>query len=988
MAEPERKFEEIEPDIRPHFDVIAGGGKKSPRKSNLEAVKKQESNPGIPKTNESLSNQEEKGSNVVQGPWKNKVSGAAKSTVKPSGRLAIAKKKGPLTAIILTLAGGGLGITALLSPSLLIVQVKEIMVNKFNTQLSSMDIRTNKLLAKKTLSGGCGSVLTIACKYSTMSKKQIEKFEKAGIKVKYTEKNLFGRAKPTSFEFGNEKILAKDFNKTLRKKPEFRVAVKKAYNPKFAGFADSLWNKAAAKLGVTKTKTKITGDTDAERLKSVQEQTKNPQSMESASKKVKAGVDEDPKTKKPYTQEGADAFNKAAREAGEEIDSFGKAAAKTGSKGIKVAPEILAGVTTAANSLKVTGWVDNACVAYNAIRAVGFAAKTVRAVQLARYAMIFLNVADQIKAGEAKTEDVAYLGKILTTEVAATATTMKLGSATSSFGYRYAAYGDTKGMTSLSSQFLAGGGLTGDLIRVTSLINQVTGGNAKRVCGTLNNPFVAAGSLVAGIGLMLIPGVNVAIGAKNIAQMAAGAALITATFFLPGLLQDIVAGVLVDKDTVGEAAGEAITSGSSGIMSTAANTGGNAPLTPPQAVAYTNMSNDIAAQYAEEERLTHSPFDASNSNTFIGKIVGQLIPYAANMSSLSGTFSSISSMVTGSFASLTPKTAYAASTDDYKMCQDYDYRDLNLATDPYCNVMYGIPPDALNADPITVANALQGQIDPESGDPIAGSKYATFVENCIDRKRPLGDSGADSTESDGKECLFGKKFEGTSNDNYYIHYIDQRVQAGLDGEEVASSQSVDDTDTNPPSGTEQPTGTVKSGKGWTLKPGYDYSNVACAVGTKDNGIYTHPLHKFKIRLCKSQFDDSFSAAKGSGRYGVASILSQNVVNMLKEAKDDGLNIRGTGFRSYEEQQSLWAPCASYGCNGMVAQPGNSNHERGIALDVRVNGQLICYGGSSKADCAGESGEQVRIFNWLVQHGPSLGLYKLSIEAWHFSANGG
>jgi hypothetical protein len=171
------------------------------------------------------------------------------------------------------------------------------------------------------------------------------------------------------------------------------------------------------------------------------------------------------------------------------------------------------------------------------------------------------------------------------------------------------------------------------------------------------------------------------------------------------------------------------------------------------------------------------------------------------MSSLTGVFSSIASITTGSFASLTAPTTNAASTDDYTMCQDYDYKAMGIATDPYCNVTYGIPPDALNADPVTVAQDLisKGQIDDTTGDPIDGSNYAKFVDECINRdiSKPLGKDGA----GDGKGCIFGNSYpddNGVPNNNYYIHFIDQRVQTGLDGEDVAQTAPTTPTPTPTP----------------------------------------------------------------------------------------------------------------------------------------------------------------------------------------------
>ena len=730
----------------------------------------------------------------------------------PSGKkpkFSFFKKKGPFIGIGITIVGGGIGIMALTSPSLLIVQFKETMANKFNTQLGSMDVRNTKMLILKMglTKGLCNSVASLGCKYSTMSKKQIANFEKGGIKVNYENKSLLGRAKPTSIEFDGKTIKpGKELNNLIKSDIKFRSALKRAFNPTYAGFADKIAKIAFAKLGISKKPTDIDGKTDEERVKKIQDRTKNAAVSDAATfEEIKP---DDDNYKKPdgstYSKAEADAINAERKAATEVANDLADAASSASSKGTKIASRVLGGVVGLANALKITGWMDNACTVYGSIKALGYAAKTIRALQLARYAMIFLNVADQIKAGTAKAEDVSYLGKILTTEVAASATSVKLGTATNSFGYRFAAYGERGKMSSTASQFMAGGGLTGKLIGLTSMINSVLKGSPNATCKTLKNPFVSAASFIGGLALFLIPGVNIAVGVKDAIQAAAGVAFSIAMAYLPALLQDVVAGVLIDRDTVGEAAGEAITSGSSGMMGTTAQTGGNAPLTPSQAVAYSKLNNNIAEQYAEEDRLAYSPLDALNSNTFMGKIVSQLIPYASNMSSLSGVVGSVTSFTTSSFASLTTQVTKAASIDDYTMCQDFEYRDLGLATDPYCNVTFGIPPADLEADPIDVANSLiaSGDINPETGEPI-GDKYPLFITNCIDRVRPLGDVGADFNLSSGAECLINNE-----NKNFYVHYIDQRVQAGQDDESSTSSDST--TDPKPSDLTPVPTPPILS----------------------------------------------------------------------------------------------------------------------------------------------------------------------------------
>jgi len=713
------------------------------------------------------------------GEWQNNVSGSKPSTI--GGKFNGLKKKGPLTTIILTLVGGGLGIGGLLSPGLLIIQLKEVMVNKFNSQLSSMDIRTNKILTSKTTGGiSCGKIINIGCKYSSMSEKQIANFEKAGITVESESKTILGRTKPKSFKFNGETIKASEFASKLESSAEFRSAVKVGYNPKFAGFADSFWGKAAQKLGITKAKANIDTSSEQKALKSIQEDTKTKSTVqESEVQPIKEGETKPDGSTFTAAEEAA---NKTAVAAGEVEGGLAEDAAKIAEKATKTGSVALEGVEVAGSALKITGLTDAACTAYGAIQGLGYAAKSIRALQLAKYAMIFLNVADQIKAGVAKPEDVSYLGTVLTTEVKETKKT-----ATDSFGYKYAAYGEAGKMPTSATQYLAGGGLAGSLIGITGVIDKNLPAN-KKVCGVLKNPFVAGASLVVGIGLFFVPGANVAIGAWDIAKGVGIAALTIATAYIPAALGDIVAGVLVDKTTVGESAGDAITSGASGMMGTTANTRGNAPLTPDQAIAYNNLSNTIAAQYAEEDRLALSPFDITNSNTFMGSIVAKLIPYASKVSSLSGAFSSLASLTSGSISSIAGQVKASDGGYDYKGCQDFDYRELGLATDPYCNVVYGIAPDALETSPLKINTALSGEIDPVSGDPLPDSAYETFVADCINRNRPLGDVGEDPNGSNGSECIFGAEvtISGSTqkkNNNYYVHYIDQGIEKGMSGDD-------------------------------------------------------------------------------------------------------------------------------------------------------------------------------------------------------------
>lgn len=790
---------DIEPDIRPDLHVIKGGGQTTPDRANLKDLSDKESNPDGPTDDKSVEDQENEGGKASSS-WKDKTTpersytdaNGKKHSVQAKGKFAFLKKKGPLALILTAVAGGGGMMSMLFSPGLLIIQLKEVMVDKFNSQLTSMDIRTKKVLKSKTFSstGVCGTVISINCKFHSMSDRQIKRLTKAGFTIEPdTTTSILGRKKVKSITYDGVKYSdAGKFSKQISTDVNLRSSLKKAYNPLFAGFADKVWNKTLFKIKLTEDGIKITGANDDEKSKSLRDDiNKKPTSDvdevklpdESDTSKYPDGVD-DPNYKadmedynsKKALQESLDDITKQADDVASEVAEGGsKAAAKA-----------------AAAAVKVTGFIDNACMAYTTIRAVGFAAKVVRAAQLAKFAFMFLKIADQIKAdGSPEPEDVAYLGKILTTDIVRTVGTQKVLkslSATDSFGYRYAAYGDKKGgMSDSAVMFLAGGGLTGTLINVTSAINNVLGGSPDSVCKVNNNIGVqlgvAAGSLVLAF---FTGGISISTGAviSGLSNAAIGLALA----MLPALLQDIIAGTLIDKNTVGELAGDAITSGASGVQGTSASFT-NAPLTVPQAEAYQELSNKIAVEYAEEERLAYSPFDISNKNTFLGSIRFAILPYLTDTSSVFSSIQSIASMATNSF-SIANKVS-AASKDSYDFdsyCTDSDYNHLNIATDPYCNIAYGIPTDVIDTDIDTVLAKMVGQVD-DDGITISGSNYEKFQKDCINRVNPIGYTGQNFEEPNGEECIIGSaenlKPEFADYKYYYLYLIDSRVEAGMDG---------------------------------------------------------------------------------------------------------------------------------------------------------------------------------------------------------------
>jgi hypothetical protein len=706
---------------------------------------------------------------------------------------AILKKRGPIGLIVAIGLGGGLVGTLLFSPGILLVQMKEMLVDRFNYQLAAMETRSdlimNRKISSQMTSGVCTNIASIRCKFSTISEKQAARFKAAGIEIEDGSQKFGNRIKPGNLRWNDEVISAKDFRAKFNSDPNFRAAMRKVYNPRFAGFADQVWAKVAAKIGITKARALPDGD-DAAKAQAIQDQAKNGTTISSI---PDDGID-CPTGNGPCTRDGtalseaeSDAARAAKAAAAEGLEQAGEAAAREAADSIAEVSEVAGDVTSAsvnsiANFLKITGGADMACQAYTAVRGLGYAAKTVRALQLARYAMVFLNTADQIKEGTAKPEDVAYLGGILTSVAYDVKSGAQRKAAMDSFGMQYATYGTMGGYNnSYISQFMAGGGLTGDLISITSWIDAQLGGTPRTSCAFLANGWVQLGSAGVGILLLLIPGVNVVIGAADVAKAGLSVAVSVALAVLPGLLKDIVAGT-VTEGLVGEDAGNAVASGSSTMMSQLSGARGGAPLTVEQAVAYQGVQDQVIAQYAEEEQATLSPLDPTSRNTFMGSIISQLIPYSGAASSGATALSTIPKFLSSSFASLIPTTA-AQTTEEletaFTSCTDPDSADyLKIATDPFCNPVFGIPTEYLSRDPISVAEDLinSNQIT-EEGAVVSGSAYEIFITNCINRERPLGDTGEAADGHDGMEC----KIDSQTKANYYLYHIDTSVDEGMDG---------------------------------------------------------------------------------------------------------------------------------------------------------------------------------------------------------------
>ncbi len=106
-------------------------------------------------------------------------------------------------------------------------------------------------------------------------------------------------------------------------------------------------------------------------------------------------------------------------------------------------------------------------------------------------------------------------------------------------------------------------------------------------------------------------------------------------------------------------------------------------------------------------------------------------------------------------------------------------------------------------------------------------------------------------------------------------------------------------------------------------------------------------------------------------------VADAVGRMIRDARDDGVTLTGFGWRSPERTAELRVingcpdvyESSPSSCRIPTARPGQSMHERGLAIDFQS-----CWRGSA-------------CFVWLSNNAANYGFFNLPSESWHWSTNG-
>ncbi len=804
--EPSKKYQpNIEPDLRPDLRIVQGGGESTPERGNLSTAQELDAGEDVAGR--------DSGSILrsVQGGGESTPERASLSAVndaKPEGYWAgkdedskgersfsqkitgfITGKKAASGGLIGIIIGGGIITSFFSAPAMLLVQVKEVFTNYGASASRAADSQFENSLFYR-LNGGTaaacmkpGAISTVRCKRGTMSEKNYRKLVDSGFDVrsqKVSGRYVISSVAKDGIELDGRSSRAKI--KSAMAHPDFGKSMRRASNWSTDVFNGGRFSSIVLKkLGLDKSKVELTGNTDEERRESAN--------------KLTGASDEDTDDKRRAKFESAH---------GSKIKGVAK---------ISSGPTAVAGIV---------------CSGYNMSRATLTAVKLYNAARFASFAILFLKVADQIKAnGEVDPGTVALLGGVLTS-YATTGRTKGL-TATDSQGYKVAAYGGEGKLESFSRRFLLGGNekLIGLDQSIDFFEDKTPGGkdSLKAGCGAATNlvvgtavtAAVCAGSggtsgFIAGT---VVPVIGNAIGgaagvAAGIAACAAiGVAAGAAAGFIVGKIFNYMLPKVIDyltdapidvSKTKGVEAGDALAAGAGVLMENTNISRGLQPGTKESVVAFQNSTADDKATSDSIARYDakDSPFDVYNEHSFMGSILRKSGIITLNSQSPITTVSTLFSAVLSPLKISSTASALGSSVsitkNDLSNCPDENLKDIGVDCDVVGGIQYSM---ATNIPEEENLNFMVGVHVDENGTPTS-DEYTKWVANCTDnRTDPIGSTSVGIEDEDawstGEACVANssEKISQTTRDQFSTYYY---RNAAVEDEDYVPPVEIGDTE--------------------------------------------------------------------------------------------------------------------------------------------------------------------------------------------------
>lgn len=621
--------------------------------------------------------------------------------------------------------------------------------------------RMNKVAQKRYFSEPDANCSGIRCRLSGgISDKEIAQLERAGL-ITNDESHVGdngGKKYIKQFTLSDGTVVrGSDFRQALKDKPELRLKMATVSQAKARFYRTTFSIKKLFTLGVNRTNPLKNATKDEDMRKEGRKRVAGVDSDASRRLAV-SGENEDDKGTRTSNENFDEAASQIQNEANSQREDYlnnpdSDTIVPDLDEAERIATVGAGALKGAVRGVRVTGALDTICSGYSLFKAADFGAKYYRMLGLVRYAGIFMTFQDAMKAGDVKPEQVAFLAGLLM------APDSQGRSFSDSPGAQYVFYGQTPGRNNLNTKYATGTKLSGILSSVRNEINKLTGGKADSTCKTTRTVGYQIGSTVVSVGLAIVT-----LGGSVAASVATGASAglilgVVEAYALPALIQYAAGTTMTFKES-GYEAGTALASGMGAMGANMARSQGMRPLQRSEMAKNDAQTARLLADYGLGDKP--SPAEVLTSNLAMFSM-----STFSSMQSLSLTPQRMLTLATNPVSTSAFASEPAAASDQ---CDDEDYAALGIATDAYCNPLFGDDMGTVDSDaydPAAVQDYMigNGHVDEQSGEPKSDA-YKEYASVCLDGIGPLINS--DDGESDvnsGELC--SRKDEETNMFRYY-----------------------------------------------------------------------------------------------------------------------------------------------------------------------------------------------------------------------------
>ena len=283
---------------------------------------------------------------------------------------------------------------------------------------------------------------------------------------------------------------------------------------------------------------------------------------------------------------------------------------------------------------------------------------------------------------------------------------------------------------------VGGGGVS----TVGAIADHVDSAISAEACGIVTNPFVQALSIGVGI-VALVGSFGTITAIKTIATgIGPEVLLFLAQLFLIPIIIEMAAGTIVNGHESGDEIAAGWVSGRGSSLMVSGGIYGFTPLRTSQVAAIKDEQNRILALENQTKSFGERFFSIANHRSVVSKVA--VATHIAKASGPQKAFASFMLNPLGSIFGPISKAPFSRTfaAGPSEQCRDRDMLENELAGDPFCNPIVGLPVDTLAIDPIdNAAWMIENEHADLDGMPIS-DEYKEYVEKCVNVLDPIHDS--------------------------------------------------------------------------------------------------------------------------------------------------------------------------------------------------------------------------------------------------------